>query len=71
REGITPQYITLPARERGEPPLDAGPLAGVTLDTEAMAKSYFVTMGIDPATGWPLPETVSTLDLEKVLQMHK
>ncbi|MGB9880278.1 MAG: aldehyde ferredoxin oxidoreductase C-terminal domain-containing protein, partial [Anaerolineae bacterium] len=71
REGITPQHITLPARERGEPPLDAGPLAGVTLDTEAMAKSYFATMGIDPATGWPLPETVSTLDLEKVLQMHK
>jgi len=61
REGITPEQITLPARERGEPPQEIGPLAGITLDTEAMTRSYFETIGIDPVTGWPLPETVKEL----------
>nr|MBC7245503.1 aldehyde ferredoxin oxidoreductase family protein [Chloroflexota bacterium] len=67
REGISPKQVTLPARERGEPPLEVGPLAGVTLDTEAMSKSYFEIMGVDPVTGWPLPETVKTLGLKAVL----
>ncbi len=68
REGITPEQITLPARERGQPPLDAGPLAGVTLNTAAMSKGYFETMGINPATGWPLAETARVLELEAVLR---
>ena len=67
RQGITPDQITLPARERGEPPLQAGPLAGVMLDMETMAKGYFEAMGIDPATGWPLPETARALELETIL----
>jgi len=67
REGIIPNQVALPARERGEPPLELGPLAGVTLDTEAMTKSYFETMGIDPATGWPLPETAKALGLKTIL----
>jgi aldehyde:ferredoxin oxidoreductase len=67
RHGITPNQVTLPARERGEPPLEAGPLAGVTLDTEAMAKGYFETMGVDPSTGWPLPETVAELGLNSLI----
>lgn len=67
REGITPSQVTLPARERGEPPLEVGPLAGVTLDTKAMRRSYSETMGIDPATGWPLPETAKALGLESIL----
>ena len=66
REGITPAQVTLPGRERGQPSLDIGPLAGVTLDTEAMAKSYFEVMGIDAATGWPLPETARELGLDSV-----
>jgi aldehyde:ferredoxin oxidoreductase len=67
REGITPDQVTLPARERGEPPPDTGPLAGVRLDTEAMSKSYFEAMGIDAATGWPLPETAVDLELDLML----
>jgi aldehyde:ferredoxin oxidoreductase len=66
REGIIPAQVTLPGRERGQPPLEIGPLAGVTLDTEAMAKSYFEAMGIDPVTGWPLPETARELGLDSV-----
>ncbi len=40
-----PTAFTLPGRERGDPPQDAGPVAGVTLDMEAMAAGYFETLG--------------------------
>jgi len=64
REGITPNQVTLPGRERGEPPLEDGPLAGIGLDAGAMASGYFDTMGINTETGWPLEETVAELGLE-------
>lgn len=67
RHGVTPGQVALPARERGDPPWETGPLAGVTLDVEAMSRSYFETMGLEPATGWPLPETVAELGLEQDL----
>ena len=63
RHGLPPQF-ELPARERGEPPQPIGPLVNVTLDTEAMAAGYFRTLGLDPATGWPLPETARELRFE-------
>jgi aldehyde:ferredoxin oxidoreductase len=67
REGIAPTGVTLPARERGEPPQDGGPLASVTLDMDAIAQSYCQALGIDHATGWPLAETARALDLEPLL----
>ncbi len=66
REGIAPDRVTLPGREWGNPPLEVGPLAGVTLDTEAMAQGYFEAMGVDPATGWPLAETARELELQSL-----
>jgi aldehyde:ferredoxin oxidoreductase len=53
REGL-PALFPLPARERGDPPQDAGPVAGVTLDVPAMADGYFAALGLDPQTGLPL-----------------
>jgi aldehyde:ferredoxin oxidoreductase len=35
-----------------------------TLEMEAMAKSYFEYLGIDPRTGFPLPETAQELGLD-------
>jgi aldehyde:ferredoxin oxidoreductase len=67
REGIAPAQATLPARERGDPPQAAGPLAGVTLDMDTMAQGYCQALGIDRATGWPLAETAPALDLERLL----
>jgi aldehyde:ferredoxin oxidoreductase len=63
KHGLPPLF-TLPARERGDPPQAAGPVANRTLDMEAMAKAYFEFMGIDPQMGLPLPETVRDLNLE-------
>lgn len=40
RHGL-PREFPLPARERGEPPQEVGPLAGITLDVEAMVRAYF------------------------------
>ncbi len=68
REGL-PAQVPLPARERGVPPQAAGPVAGVTLDLEAMARGYFAALGVDPATGFPLPETIHELGLEAVLSV--
>ena len=39
REGL-PDRFPLPARERGDPPEEEGPTAGITLDVEAMAEAY-------------------------------
>lgn len=64
REGIAPTQVTLPARERGEPPQTMGPLAGVTLDTELMSSGYYAALGIDPSTGAPLRETTLALGLD-------
>ncbi len=50
REGL-PARFPLPARERGEPPQTAGPVADITLDMEAMAAGYFAALGLDPVTG--------------------
>lgn len=40
RHGLPPHF-PLPARERGEPPQEVGPLAGITLDVEVMVREYF------------------------------
>jgi aldehyde:ferredoxin oxidoreductase len=45
RHGL-PREFPLPARERGEPPQEVGPLAGITLDMEAMARAYFAALGM-------------------------
>jgi aldehyde:ferredoxin oxidoreductase len=66
REGLPPRF-PLPRRERGEPPRSSGPTAGITLDMDAITSSYFDTLGLDPLTGLPLPETARRLGLEEDL----
>lgn len=63
RQGLPPRF-PLPDRELGIPPQKEGPVAGITLDIEAMASGYFQSLGLDPLTGLPLPETVTELGLE-------
>jgi aldehyde:ferredoxin oxidoreductase len=67
REGL-PAAFDLPAREIGNPAQTLGPVARVTLDMDAMTAGYFATLGIDPTTGLPLPETARTMGLDAVLQ---
>ena len=67
RHGLPVQF-PLPGRERGDPPQAAGPVANRTLDMDAMAAGYFATLGLDPLTGLPLPETAKELGLETILE---
>jgi aldehyde:ferredoxin oxidoreductase len=63
RQGL-PSHFPLPARERGDPPPSSGPATGFTLDMDSISASYFDTLGLDPKTGLPLPDTVRRLGLD-------
>ncbi len=68
REGLLRKDFYLDPRMRGEPPLETGPLEGVTIDVETMADKFFECMGIDVETGIPLKETLEELGgLEEVI----
>ena len=66
REGVDPRGTRLPDRILGRQPLERGPLAGVTLDNEAMVEDYYRHLGWNPATGWPTRERLSELGLADV-----
>ena len=53
REGFTPSDFTLPERVRGNPPLDEGPTAGVTIDLELQNRAYYQAIHWDLLTGAP------------------
>jgi aldehyde:ferredoxin oxidoreductase len=67
REGVHTGDFSLPARVSGHPPLEAGPLKGVTLDVEAMVRDYFRAMGFDEATGFPTRKLLESLGLSDVV----
>ncbi|MDO5117693.1 MAG: aldehyde ferredoxin oxidoreductase C-terminal domain-containing protein, partial [Eggerthellaceae bacterium] len=58
REGYLRDYWYLDDRMLGKPPLEEGPLKGVTIDVETMGDEFFKHMGIDPKTGIPLRESL-------------
>jgi len=55
-------------RMYGVPPLENGPLKGVTLDLDALAESYYEAMGWDSATGKPYRERLEKLDMKEVIE---
>ncbi len=63
RQGIGPGDVSLPARAAGKPPLQEGPLEGVTLDMEAMIRDYHRAMGFDEQSGVPGDELLESLGL--------
>jgi aldehyde:ferredoxin oxidoreductase len=66
REGINPREWKLPGRSIGEPALKAGPLKGVTLDMETMAKDFYDVLGWDINTSVPSRESLERLGLDEV-----
>ncbi len=66
REGITPEDTKMPERARGFPPLDAGPLKGITPPLDTLRQDFYRAMGWDPITAMPLDSTLKQLDLEQV-----
>jgi len=69
REGIDPQSRKMSSgRPVGNPPLQAGPTANVTVDAEGMRVKYFEGMGWDLKTGKPSRERLMALGLDDVAQ---
>ena len=69
REGIDPQSRKMSSgRPVGNPPLQAGPTANVTVDAEGMRVKYFEGMGWDLKTGRPSRERLMALGLDDVAQ---
>lgn len=53
REGIKPSDMTLSDRAVGKTPLTEGPLAGVTVDNDRLARDFYTALGWDFETGRP------------------
>ncbi|MFY9415849.1 MAG: aldehyde ferredoxin oxidoreductase family protein [bacterium] len=69
REGITPADCTISERVVGKPPLEAGPLAGVTIDNEKLARNFFTAAHWDLETGKPSRASLEQLgQLEEVIR---
>jgi len=70
REGIVPTDVQLPKRMLGHPPQTEGPVAGVTLDVDSLAREYRQAMGWDPESGRPDDETLKKLGLKDLVESY-
>ncbi|MGD8960932.1 MAG: aldehyde ferredoxin oxidoreductase family protein [Desulfobacterales bacterium] len=68
REGIAPSDVKLPDRMAGRPPQDDGPVAGVTIDVDSLAREYRQAMGWDPDSGKPDKATLNQLGLRDLIE---
>ncbi len=68
REGIRAADIKLPSRMAGNPPQKEGPVAGITIDIEKLAREYRQAMGWDPETGQPNEAALEKHGLTKLVK---
>ncbi len=68
RNGINPVKNELSGRLLGKPPHTQGPLAGITIDEDALVKEYLTAMDWDLETGTPSRKRLEELGLEDVAQ---
>jgi aldehyde:ferredoxin oxidoreductase len=70
REGISPEDMRLPARIRGNPPLDNGPLQGISIGDDVQISEYLDLMRWDQKTGSPEKAHVHSLGLDDLLNFY-
>jgi len=66
REGLNPREFKLPDRAIGKPPLERGPVAGVTVDVETQVREYLEAMDWDVNTAKPSKRKLLELGLDDV-----
>ena len=66
REGLNPLDYVVSGRLEGRPPLEAGPLAGVTIDQDTVNREYLEAMGWDLKTTRPSNAKLVALGLAAV-----
>jgi aldehyde:ferredoxin oxidoreductase len=64
REGINPLKTKVSGRILGIPPLKAGNLKGITVDTDTFIKEYMELVDWDPETARPSKERLKKLGLD-------
>ena len=68
REGLNLLKFKIPDRLLGKPPMEEGPLAGVTINDDALLKEYFAAIDWDTKTAKPHRRKLQELGLEDVAQ---
>jgi len=68
REGLNPLKQSMPGRISGRPPLQAGPLKGLTIDTDTLVNEYLKELDWDPVTAKPGVQKLRELGLQDVVQ---
>jgi aldehyde:ferredoxin oxidoreductase len=66
REGLNPLDYVVSGRLEGKPPLEAGPLAGVTIDQDTVNREFLEAMDWDLETTRPSRQKLLALGLEDV-----
>ncbi len=66
KQGINQYSIKPPGRVMGDPPLQAGPTSGITIDYETMRKEYLDHLGLDEK-GEPRADVLKDLEIEPYL----
>ncbi|MBM3956519.1 MAG: aldehyde ferredoxin oxidoreductase, partial [Gemmatimonadetes bacterium] len=67
KHGLVPGHdFRLPPRALGEPPLDSGPMKGLTLPHGRLFEDYLKGLGWDPETGRPTRAKLEELGLQDV-----
>ena len=64
REGVRNIDFHTPQRTIGSPPLESGPVAGITVDLDTQVSEYLEAIGWDTESGKPTKETLQRLGLE-------
>ena len=70
QEGLQPSDIHLPERMTGRPPQKEGPVAGVTLDVDNLAREYRLAMGWDPDSGRPHEAALEKFGLTMLIKAY-
>ena len=68
KQGIDPAAWKLPPRMAGNPPLESGPLKGVSLQNDEMVRLHWEGFGWDRESGVPTQETMDALGIPELLQ---
>lgn len=66
REGMAQIEFSVPGRLLGTPPMERGPLTGVTIDRSALLREYLGALGWNPETGKPGKSKLQELGLRDV-----
>ena len=61
RDGLRRKDYTIAPRAVGKPPMERGPLAGITVDNELMADGFFAALGWNVEEGIPTPEFLDAM----------